>query len=77
MKPYGLTDGVGAFAVRGPSAAMVVDVDESGRQDVPCAVDNVCVVSHVLTPAVAGPGCEDSTIRESNEGVGTVDAGAD
>jgi hypothetical protein len=56
---------------------MVVDVDETWRKDVPCAVDNFRVVSHVLTPAVAGPGREDPTIRESNEGVGTVEAWAD
>ena len=77
VEPYRRTDGGAAFAVRGPSTAMVVDVYEPGRKDVPCAVDNFCVVSNVLTPAVAGPSREDPTIRESNEGVGTVEAWAD
>jgi hypothetical protein len=51
---------------------MVVDVDQSRGENVLRAVDNIGVVPDEVAPAAAGPRRENSSVPESNEGVGAV-----
>jgi len=72
----GRPNGIAAFAVRVPGTAVVVDVDQSRGENVPCAVDNLGVVVYEIAPVAAGSRREDPTTSESNKGVASVNAGA-
>jgi len=77
MESPGRTDGVTILAVRGPSTAVIVDIDQPGAENVPRAVENIGVRASELTPAIADPCGQDAIVSESDEGAGAVEAGAD
>ena len=56
---------------------MVVDVEQSRGEDMPCAVENIRVVSDEITPAAAGPRIEDAIVLEGDKSIRTVNTRAD
>lgn len=51
---------------------MVMDVDQSRRENMARAVQDIRVVSGELTPAVAGSYGKNATVFKGDEGVGAV-----
>jgi hypothetical protein len=56
---------------------VIVDVDQSRRKNVPCAVENLDASFDKITPAATSAGGEDTTLSKGNEGVETVETCAD
>ena len=71
------TDGVAALVVRGAGTTVVVDVEQSRGENMPCAVENIRVVSDEITPAAADPRSEDAIVLEGDKGIRTVNTRTD
>jgi hypothetical protein len=66
-------DGLSAVGVRGSGAAVVVDVQQPGSEDLSCAVDDIRAVAGELTPIAASSCGQDATVPEGHEGSGEVE----
>lgn len=70
-------DRIGALAVRCAGTTVVMNIDQPRGQDVPTAVDNICVFAGELTPAAARSRGQYAAIFEDDEGAGAVETRAD
>jgi hypothetical protein len=73
----GFANGFAALVVRGTGTTVVVNVDQPGCENVPCAVEDVRVILNELTPGEASAGGKDVTIFEGDKGVRTVETCAE